>query len=75
MDASAESAGGEVMKTIFTISAILNLLIIALAFICTVIGAINKSDGFLAMSALTVVVSIFPATLMLSLCNEFKEAK
>lgn len=63
------------MKTIFMISAILNMLIVVLAFICTIIGAINKSVDFLAVSALTVVVSIFPATLMLSLCNEFKEAK
>ena len=61
------------MKTIFMISAILNLLIIVLAFICTVIGAINKSDGFLAASALTVSVSILPTTLMLVLCSEFKD--
>ena len=63
------------MKTVFRISAILNLLIVVLAFICTVIGAINKSGAFLVASALTVVVSIFPATLMLALCNEFKEVR
>lgn len=63
------------MKTIFTISSILNLLIVVVAFICVVIGAINKDCGFLAVSAVTVVTSIFPATLMLSLCSEFKEIK
>ena len=63
------------MKTIFTISAILNLLIVIVAFGCVVIGAINKNVGFVAVSAVTVVTSIFPATLMLSLCNEFKEIK
>lgn len=63
------------MKTVVTISAILNLLIVVVAFICVVIGAINKSCDLLVASAVTVVTSIFPATLMLSLCNEFKEVK
>ena len=62
------------MKTIFRISANLNLLIVVLAFICTVIGAINKSGDFFVGSALTILFSIFPTAMMLALCNDFKEA-
>lgn len=61
------------MKTVFMISAIFNLLIVVVAFGCVVIGAINKNVGFVAASAVTVVTSIFPTTMMLALCNDFKE--
>lgn len=61
------------MKTVFRIAAILNLLLVVTAFICAVMAAINKDSGFLVMSALTALISIFPTALMLSLCNNFKE--
>jgi hypothetical protein len=63
------------MKTIFRTTAILNLLLVVSAFICTVIAAINKNGDFLAVSALTILVSIFPTAMMLALCNNFKELK
>lgn len=62
------------MKTIFRITAILSLLLVVIAFICAVMAAINKDSSFLVVSALTTLISIFPATLMLALCNDFKEA-
>lgn len=62
------------MKTVFRITAILNLLLVVLAFICAVIAAINKSGDFLVVSTLTILVSIFPTAMMLALCNDFKEA-
>ena len=63
------------MKTVLRITAILNLLLAVLSFICAVVAAINKSGDFIAWSALAVLVSIFPTTMMLVLCNDFKEAK
>lgn len=60
-------------KTIIRISAILNLLLVVAAFICTVIAAINKSGAILSVSAVVVIASVFSATLMLVLCNDFKE--
>lgn len=63
------------MKTVLRITAIINLLLVVMAFACAVIAAINKSGVFIAWSALTVLVSIFPTTMMLVLCNDFKEAK
>ena len=62
------------MKTVFRITAIHNLSLVVTAFICAVIAAINKSGDFLAGSALTILVSIFPTAMMLALCNDFKEA-
>ena len=61
------------MKTVFRITAILNLLLVVTAGICAVVAAINKDGGFLAVRALTALISIFPAAMMLSLCNDFKE--
>lgn len=63
------------MKAIFRITATLNLLLVVTAFICAVMAAINKDVGFLVVSAVTTFVSIFPTTLMLALCNDFKEVK
>ena len=62
------------MKTVLRITAILNLLLVVAAFICAVIAAINKDGSFLIVSALTTFLSIFPTTMMLALCSEFKEA-
>lgn len=62
------------MKTVLRITAILNLLLVVLACICAVIAAINKSGDFFVGSVLTILVSIFPTTMMLALCNDFKEA-
>lgn len=61
------------MKIIFRITAILNLLLVVSAFICSVIAAINKSGDFFVGSALTILFSIFPTAMMLALCNDFKE--
>lgn len=61
------------MKIVFRITAILNLSLVALACICAVISAINKSGDLFAGSILTVLVSIFPTAMMLSLCNDFKD--
>ena len=61
------------IKHVFRLTAILNLSLIATAYFCVIIGAINKDGGFLFMSALTTLFSIFPTTLMLVLCNDLKE--
>lgn len=61
------------MKTIFIITAILNLSIVATAYFCVIIGAINNDGDFLLISALTTLFSIFPTAMMLALCNDFKE--
>lgn len=61
------------MKTVFRITAILNLLLVILAGICAVMAAINKDGSFLVVSALTALISIFPTAMMLALCNDFKE--
>lgn len=63
------------MKTVLRITAILNLLLVVVALTCVVIAAINKSGYLIALSALTVLVSIFPTTMMLVLLDDFKEAK
>lgn len=60
------------MKTVFRITAMLNLLLVVIAGICAVMAAINKDSGFLVVSALTALISIFPTAMMLSLCNDFK---
>jgi hypothetical protein len=62
------------MKNLFRITAILNLLLVVLAFICVVIGAITKDYNLLAPSVALVLASIFPTAMMLALCNDFKEA-
>jgi hypothetical protein len=63
------------MKNLLRITAILNLLLVVLAFICVVIGAITKDYNLLAPSVALVLISIFPAAMMLALCNDFKETK
>ena len=63
------------MKATLRITAILNLLLVVIAFFCAVIGAINKDVVFLVWSALIVLFSIFPTAMMLALCNDFKEGK
>ena len=63
------------MKNLLRITAILNLLLVVLSFICVVIGAIYKNYDLLAPSIALVLVSIFPAAMMLALCNDFKETK
>lgn len=60
------------MKTVFRITAILNLLLVILSVICAVIAAINKDGSFLVVSALTILVSIFPTAVMVALYNDFK---
>ena len=62
------------MKTVFITTAILNLSLVVLAFICAFIGAIDRSVDLLVASAILVLVSIFPTTMMLALCNDYKEA-
>lgn len=62
------------MKTILRITAILNLLIGVLAFVCVVIGAINKDFDLFAASVALEIVSIIPTAMMLALCSDFKEA-
>lgn len=62
------------MKTIFRLTAILNLSLVATAYFCVIIGAINKDVDFTFMSVLTILVSIFPTAMILALCNDFKEA-
>lgn len=61
------------MKMVFRITAILNLCLVVLSFICTIIGVFNRSVDFLAMSVLAILVSIFPTVLMMVLCNDFNE--
>lgn len=61
------------MKNILRITAILNLLLVVIAYICVIIGAINMDSAFLVWSALTVLALIFPTAVMLALCNDFKE--
>jgi 4-hydroxybenzoate polyprenyltransferase len=68
-------SGGVQMKNLLRITAILNLLIVVLAFICVVIGAITKNYHLLAPSVALVLISIFPAAMMLALCNDFKDGK
>lgn len=62
------------MKCVFRITAILNLSLVATAYFCVIIGAINKDVDFLFMSALTTLFSIFPNALMIVLCNDFKDS-
>lgn len=62
------------MKNVFRITAILNLLLVALSFICVVIGAITKDFGLIAPSVALVLISIFTTAMMLALCSDFKEA-
>ena len=68
-------SGGVQMKNLLRITAILNLLLVALSFICVVIGAITKDYNLLAPSTALVLISIFPAAMMLAICSDFKEAK
>lgn len=65
--------GGIEMKMVFRITVILNLLLVVISFVCVVMGAINRSVDFVVISVLLILVSIFPATTMLVLLNEFKE--
>ena len=60
-------------KIIIRISAILNVLLVVSSWICTIIAAINENVTFLAVSTVIVIASVFSATLMLALCNDFKE--
>lgn len=62
------------MKIVFRITAILNLLLVATAYVCAVIATINKSGDFFVGSVLAILVSIFPTAMMLALCNDFKDA-
>lgn len=64
--------GGIQMKTVFRITAILNLSLVVTAFICAVIAAINKDGSFLVVSAMTILFSIFPTAVMVALYNDFK---
>jgi hypothetical protein len=70
-----QESGGIQMKNLLRITAILNLLLVVLAFICVVIGAITKDYNLLAPSVALVLISILPTTMMLALCNDFKETK
>ncbi len=62
------------MKNVLRITAILNLFIVVLAFICVFIAAITKDYHLLAPSVVLVLISVFPTALMLALCSDFKEA-
>ena len=63
------------MKNLLRITAIFNLLLVVSAYICVVIGAITKDYHLLAPSVALVLISIFPAAMMLAICSDFKEAK
>lgn len=63
------------MKNIFRITAILNLLLVVISVICAIMASITKDGDIFVGSVLTILVSIFPTTLMLVLCHDFKEAK
>ena len=62
------------MKNVLRITAILNLLLVVLSFICVVIGAITKDFGLIVPSVALVLISSFTTAMMLSLCSDFKEA-
>lgn len=62
------------MKTVFRITAILNLSLVVIALSFTFISAITKNVEFLAVGVAFVLASIFPTTLMLVLCRDFEEA-
>lgn len=62
------------MKKIFRITAILNLLLVLISVICAIMASITKDGDIFVGSILTILVSIFPTTLMLVLCHDFKEA-
>lgn len=47
------------MKTVFRITAILNLSLVALVFICAAVGAINKDFDLFAAGIALELVSIF----------------
>ena len=59
------------MKNLLRITAIFNLLLVVLSFICVVIGVIYKNYDLLAPSIAFVLVSIFPAVMMLAICSDF----
>lgn len=61
------------MKNIFRITAILNLLLVVISVICAIMASITKDGDIFVGSVLTILVSIFPTTLMLVLCHDFKE--
>ena len=61
------------MKATLRITAILNLLLVVLAFVFAVIGAINKNFDLLAPSVALELVSIFQTAMMLAICSDFKE--
>lgn len=61
------------MKNIFRITAILNLLLVVISVICAIMASITKDGDIFVGSVLTILVSIFPTTLMLVLCDDFKE--
>lgn len=63
------------MKNIFRITAILNLLLVVISVICAIMASITKDGDIFVGSVLTILVSIFPTTLMLVLCHDFEEAK
>ena len=61
------------MKTVLTTTAILNMLLVVLVFICVVIGAINKDFDLFAASVVLELLSIFPTAMMLVICTDSKE--
>jgi hypothetical protein len=63
------------MKMVFRITAIFNLCLVVLSFVCVVMGAINRSVDFVVISVLIILLSCLQTTLMfamLALFNEFK---
>lgn len=55
------------MKTVFRITVIFNLLLVVLSFVCAVIGAIDRSVDFVAISVLIILIACLQTTLMIAL--------
>lgn len=74
-DILCDNLGGIEMKMVFRITAIFNLCLVVLSFVCVVMGAINRSVDFVVISVLIILLSCLQTTLMfamLALFNEFK---
>lgn len=55
------------MKTVFRITVIFNLLLVVLSFVCAVIGAIDRSVDFVAISVLIILIACLQTALMIAL--------
>lgn len=66
--------GGEVKRFLMA-TAVFNLLLVITALSSAIIAAFTKDAALLAGSVALTLVSVFPATMMLVLCSNFKEAE